>query len=198
MYPNEHQPQAFDGIIRKRHFLPTEAADPEECQPGAAGAEGRLMEKNAHTGGGVKTWHGQIPDGIFWVPGSSHVWSKSYFHLKNSGWSSWHISQSWQTLFMHRAFRTGDEWWLCYKSGLSVPESVWRSIDWYLPSDYVRCLLVSTWTAILAMRNDNCLLTCLSPLLEWDRLLGRLCFGEERFIWCLLTVRLSWVLYDII
>lgn len=55
-HPNENQPQAFDGIIRKRSFLSTEAAELEERQPGAAGAilatpEERLIEKNAHTEG---------------------------------------------------------------------------------------------------------------------------------------------------
>lgn len=55
--PNENQPQAFDGIIRKRHFLSTEAAELEERQPGAEGTtlatpEGRLIEKKAHTAGG--------------------------------------------------------------------------------------------------------------------------------------------------
>lgn len=140
--PSENQLQAFDGITRKRHVLSTEAAELEECQSGSVGTilatpEGRLIEKNAHRS---RPGMDRFLMALFWVPGSNHVWSKSYPGLlvmetinslkKYSGWCFCHRSLTVVTNIMHRTFRTGDEWWLYYKSGLLViPESIWRPID---------------------------------------------------------------------
>lgn len=67
----QSQPQAFDEIIRKRHFLSPEAPEPGEYRPGAAGTisattEERLTEKVAYTEAEEPNIElGQIPDGIF-------------------------------------------------------------------------------------------------------------------------------------
>ena len=156
---------------------------------------------------------------------------------------------------MHRNFRTGDEWWLYCKSGpLVILESVWGLINWYLSPDYVRCLLISTWTGTLAQRIVTAFLpvglfswTVISPFVcvcvcvwvcvvffffwprglrvlssltrdrtcapcsasawslnHWttrevcDKPLWRLFLDSRAFIWCLLSVRLYWVLYSVI
>lgn len=67
----QSQAQAFDEIIRKRHFLSPEATEPGECRPGAAGTisattEESLTEKVAYTEAEEPNIGlGQIPDGIF-------------------------------------------------------------------------------------------------------------------------------------
>lgn len=201
----------FDEIIRKRHFLSTKANEPEECWPGAAGTisattEERLTEKVAYTEGEEpNVGLGQIPDGIFEhldqaMPEATStprllVMGTINSLLKNSGLSVCHFTTVIQTNIMHRNFRTGDEWLLYCKSSLSVIQSQPEGpligafpqtmSDVFLP---VPGLLQLPWGIVTA---------CVPvSLLSWTLIspLGGCLLGERAFMWCLLSVRLYWVL----